>query len=166
MSIELSQKDIDDMNEEINERIQLRSSFHDDIVMARSYGDLSENAEYHSAKHVKNKNEGRIRYLRSLIKNATIIESSPEKNIVGYFDRVKLYFEDEDAEEYFVISSKVRIDMSKGVISKESPLGSSIFGKKIGDKILVEVSPDVKYFVVIKDIQKNVSVDDIPLNKF
>ena len=41
---ELTQKDIDDMNAEIEERIQLRSGFHDDIVMAKSYGDLSENA--------------------------------------------------------------------------------------------------------------------------
>ena len=165
MSIELSQKDIDDMKKEIEERIKLRSSFHDDIVMARSYGDLSENAEYHEAKRVKNKNEGRIRYLRSLIKNAEVIEPEQKADVVGYFDRVCVYFEDEDDEDYFTISSKVRIDMAKGVISKESPLGSSIFGKKLGDRVLVEVSPDVKYYVQIKQIEKNVEID-VPLNKF
>ena len=166
MSIELSEQDICDMNKEIDDRIKQRLSFHDDIVMARSYGDLSENAEYHEAKRVKNKNEGRIRYLRSLIKNSVIIVPEPDKNTVGYFDRVKVYFEDEDDCDYFVISSKVRIDTSKGVISKESPLGASIFGKKLGDKVLVKASQDVKYYVVIKEIEKNVDISFVPLNKF
>ena len=164
--IELSKQDIIDINKEIEERIKIRPSFHDDIVMARSYGDLSENAEYHEAKRVKNKNEGRIRYLRSLLKNSVIIEPELDKNTVGYFDRVKVYFEDENDSDYFIISSKVRIDTSKGVISKESPLGASIFGKKLGDRVLVDAGDDVKYFVVIKDIQKNVDISYVPLNKF
>lgn len=164
---ELTQKDIDDMNAEIEERIKLRSGFHDDIVMAKSYGDLSENAEYHEAKRSKNKNESRIRYLRNMIKTATIIdaEQKTKKNVVGYFDKVSLYFEDEDEEEVITISTKMRIDAKQGVISKESPLGSAIFGKKVGDKVFVKVSDDMEYYVVIKAITKNNSAD-VPLNKY
>ena len=165
---ELTQKDIDDMNKEIEERIGLRSGFHDDIVMAKSYGDLSENAEYHEAKRSKNKNEARIRYLRNMIKTATIIDASKDEanqNIVGYFDKVTIYFEDEDEEEVVIISTKMRIDATKGVISKESPLGSAIFGKSIGDRVFVNVSDDVKYYVVIKAISKNAAAD-VPLNKY
>lgn len=164
---ELTQKDIDDMNKEIEERIKLRSGFHDDIVMAKSYGDLSENAEYHEAKRSKNKNEARIRYLRNMIKTASIIDENNllNKNIVGYFDKVILYFEDEDEEESVMISTKMRIDATKGIISKESPLGSAIFGKSVGDRVFVNVSDDVKYYVVIKSISKN-NDTDIPLNKY
>ena len=164
---ELTKKDIDDMNAEIEERIKLRSGFHDDIVMAKSYGDLSENAEYHEAKRSKNKNEARIRYLRNMIKTATIIdaEHKHDKNIVGYFDKVVVYFEDEDEEEIISISTKMRIDATQGVISKESPLGSAIFGKKVGDRVFVNVSDDVQYYVVIKSISKNDSAD-VPLNKY
>ena len=165
---ELTRQDIADMQKEIEERIKLREGFHDDIVMARSYGDLSENAEYHEAKRSKNKNEGRIRYLRNMIKTATVIDDTLEKqdDVVGYFDKVTLFFEDDDEEEVVSISTKIRIDATKGIISKESPLGNAIFGKKKGDRVFVDVSEDVKYYVVIKNIEKNTSDAEIPINKF
>ena len=165
---ELTQKDIDDMNAEIEERIKLRSGFHDDIVLAKSYGDLSENAEYHEAKRSKNKNEARIRYLRNMIKTATIInaEQTTNLNSIGYFDKVTLFFEEYGEEDEVVISTKMRIDAAKGVISKESPLGAAIFGKRVGDRIFVDVSEDVKYHVIIKSIKKRCTDTDIPLNKY
>ena len=166
MNVELSQKDIDEMQSEIEERIKLRSALGADVVMARSYGDLSENAEYHTAKHQKNKNEGRIRYLRNLIKNAEIIELEKDKDVVGFFDKVTILFEDEGDTEDFIISSSVRIDVNKGLISKQSALGKAIFGKRIGDRLFVEVSDEVKYYVKIVAIEKNVSVDDVPINKY
>ena len=164
---ELTKKDIADMQKEIEERIKLREGFHDDIVMANSYGDLSENAEYHEAKRSKNKNEGRIRYLRNMIKTAKIINEDEQgaDNIVGYFDKVTLLFEDDDEEEIVTVSTKMRIDATKGIISKESPLGSAIFGKKLGDRVFVDVSADVKYYVTIKHIEKGNNAD-IPLNKY
>ena len=163
---ELTQKDIDDMQAEIEERIKLREGFHEDIVMAKSYGDLSENAEYHEAKRSKNKNEARIRYLRNMIKTATIIDAKDDDNVVGYFDRVTIEFEDTGEEEEIIISTKMRVDATKGVISKESPLGCAIFGKRKGDSVFVEVSDDMKYFVVIKDISKQDETVDVPLNKY
>ena len=164
---ELTKKDIADMQKEIEERIKLREGFHEDIVMAKSYGDLSENAEYHEAKRSKNKNESRIRYLRNMIKTATIIDDDIEidNDAVGYFDKVTLLFEDDGEEEIVAISTKIRIDATKGVISKESPLGNAIFGKKKGDRVFVDVSDEVKYYVTIKNIEKGTDTE-IPLNKY
>ena len=164
---ELTRQDIADMQKEIEERIKLREGFHDDIVMAKSYGDLSENAEYHEAKRSKNKNESRIRYLRNMIKTAKIINEDEQSadNVVGYFDKVTIVFEDDGSEQVVAVSTKMRIDAIKGIISKESPLGSAIFGKSIGDKVFVDVSEDVKYYVTIKRIEKGDSAD-IPLNKY
>ena len=102
-------------------------------------------------------------------KTATIIDANKDdtnQNIVGYFDKVTIYFEDEDEEEIVSISTKMRIDATKGIISKESPLGSAIFGKKVGDRVFVNVSDDVKYYVLIKDIEKNAGEVDVPINKY
>lgn len=162
---ELTKQDILEMQQEIEDRRKLREGFHDDIVMAKSYGDLSENAEYHEAKRSKNKNEARIRYLQNMIKTAKIIDST-QNDGVDYFDKVTLAFDDTDETEEIVVSTKMRVDATKGVISKESPLGSAIFGKKVNDKVFVDVSPDVKYYVTIKKIEKGNSNVDVPLNKY
>ena len=162
---ELTEQDILEMQKEIEERIKLRSTFHDDIVMARSYGDLSENAEYHEAKRSKNKNESRIRYLKNMIKTAKIIKTENSKG-VDYFDLVTLLFDDTGDTEEVVVSTKMRIDATKGIISRESPLGSAIFGKEVGEKVFVDVSPEVQYFVTILDIKKGNQKVDVPLNKF
>lgn len=165
---EITKQDIEDIEKEIKERIALRKSLGEEVIEARSHGDLSENAEYHEARRTKGKNESRIRYLRKLIKFGNIIEGDSTPGVVGFFDKVTLYFEEDDEEEIFIISTNVRIDATKNIISKESPLGRAIFGKKIGDRIFVNVSDEVKYYVVIKDIQKSNGKQtvNIPINKY
>lgn len=165
---EITKQDILDMEQEIKERIAMRKELGDEVVRARSFGDLSENAEYHEARRAKGKNESRIRYLRKLIKFGKVIEENATPGVVGYFDKVTLLFEEDDEEEVYIISTSVRIDATKRIISKESPLGKAIFGKKVGDRIFVYVSDEVKYHVVIKDVQKangNQTVD-IPINRY
>ena len=164
---ELTKQDIIDKEKEIEERIALRKSLGEDVIEARSHGDLSEKAEYHEARRAKGKNESRIRYLRKLVRFGSVIEENTTPGVVGYFDKVTLLFEDDDEEEVFVISTSVRIDATKNIISKDSPLGAAIFGKKIGDRIFIQVSEEVKYHVVIKDVQKangNQTVN-IPINR-
>lgn len=163
---ELTKIDIEKMEQEIDERIKLRPSLHEDVVMARSYGDLSENAEYHEAKRKKRQNEGRINYLKNMIKTAKIIETNSNPNEIGIFDKIDIFFEDEGETETYTISTVTRIDVSKNVISKESPLGKAVLGHKVGDRIFVDVGPDCKYYVVIKGIKKGQDDASIDLNKF
>lgn len=163
---ELTQVDIDKMNKEIEERIKLRPALSEDVLVAKSYGDLSENAEYHEAKRKKNQNEGRIAYLRNMIKTAKIVEQNKNPDEVGLFDKVTILFEDDGEEQVVTLSTIVRIDATNGIISKESPLGKAIFGHKKGERIFVNVSQDMQYYVVIKDIQKGQDDSSIPLNKF
>lgn len=165
---ELTKQDILDIQKEIDERIALRKSLSDEVIEARSHGDLSENAEYHEARRSKGRNESRIRYLLKLIRFGNIVEGDSNPGVVGYFDKVTLLFEEDDEEEVFIISTSVRIDATKRIISKDSPLGAAIFGKKIGERIFVNVNETVKYHVVIKEIQKsngNQTVD-IPINRY
>lgn len=163
---ELTQVDIEKMEQEIAERVKLRPQLSEDVIVARSYGDLSENAEYHEAKRKKNQNEGRIAYLRNMIKTAKIVGTEKNPDVAGLFDKVTILFEDDGEEQEITLSTKVRIDAGNGIISKESPLGRAIFGHKKGERLFVDVSKDVQYYVVIKDIKKGQDDESIPLNKF
>lgn len=165
---ELTKQDILDMEQEIKERIALRKELSEDVMAAKSFGDLSENAEYHEARRAKGRNESRIRYLRKLVRFGSVIEENTTPGVVSYFDKVTLLFEEDDEEEDFVISTSVRTDATKRIISKDSPLGAAIFGKKIGDRIFVHVSDEVEYHVLIKDVKKSNGDQtiDIPINRY
>lgn len=151
---ELTAIDIRKMEEEIEYRkVILRPQLLEEVKTARAFGDLSENYEYKEAKRLKNKNEGRIRYLTNMIKTAKIIEDNSDSDTVGLFDKVDCYMEDIDETLTITLATNVRINIQNGIYSKDSPIGRGILGKKVGDKIEIE-SPDGNYFVEIKKIVK------------
>ncbi len=162
---ELTENDIRQMQEEIDYRINvIRPQISQAIVEAKAHGDLSENAEYHAARAQKGRNEGRIEYLREMIKTAKIVKLDPNKDEVGMFDKVTVFFEDDNEEEVVQLSTTMRNDASKGIISKESPFGQAILGKKVGDRVCIKVSDSYSYFVTIKKIEKATSDDiDLPI---
>ena len=86
---ELTQVDIKKMKEELEYRISVvRPKILEEVKFTRSFGDLSENFEYHAAKRERGKNESRIRYLRNMIKTAIIIDTKSDEDTVGLFDTV------------------------------------------------------------------------------
>jgi transcription elongation factor GreA len=152
---ELTKIDIKKMQEEIDHRIKFeRPKISELIIEAKAHGDLSENGEYRAARSEKGKNEGRIQYLRDMIRTAKIISTNPNKSEVGLFDKVGVYFENEDSTEIIRLSTTMRQDTSNGTFSKESPLGKAIIGHKIGDRILIQVNLTNSYYIVIKSIEK------------
>ena len=163
---ELTEIDIKKMQEEIEYRKSLREALSEDVRIAKSDGDLSENAGYHDAKRDKNKNEGRINYLKKMIETATIITTNPDKDSIGIFDKVDVFFEDEQETETITLSTATRIDVARKIINKDSPLGKAIYGHKVGDRIFVNVSDDCQYYVVIKKIVKGEDDSSVPLNKY
>lgn len=162
---ELTETDIKKMQEEIDYRIAvLRPKISQDIIEAKAHGDLSENAEYRSARREKGRNEGRIEYLRNMIKTAKIVKPNTNENEVGLFDFVEVLFEEENSLETVRISTTMRNDTSSGIISKESPFGKAVLGKSVGDRVLIVVNPEYSYHVVIKKITKCTTDDiDIPI---
>ena len=87
MHDELTQVDIDKMKEELQHRIQvLRPQLIEEVKVARSFGDLSENFEYKAAKREKNRNDSRIRYLENMIKTAVVIDGTAAGDGVALFD--------------------------------------------------------------------------------
>ena len=167
MHDELTEIDIKKMQEELEYRItKVRPEILEAVKLTRSYGDLSENAEYHAAKRERGKNESRIRFLRNMIKTAIIIETKSDKDSVGLFDTVTYYLEEDDCEEQVRIVTTLRRDPFNNIISKESPLGSALLGHKIGDRINVKVNNNYSYFVDIKNIEKGEDDDALEIRKF
>lgn len=163
---ELSEKDLAEMQKEIDHRIAIiRPIISQDIVEAKSHGDFSENAEYHAARKEKGRNEGRIEYLRAMIKTAKVISQNSNKDEVGMFDRLEVFFEEDNETQKVQISTTMRNDPSKGVVSKESPFGKALLGKRTGDRVEVKVNKEYSYYVVIKSIVKLTSEDiDLPIS--
>ncbi len=152
---ELTQVDIDKMKEEIRYRTKvLRPKLIEEVQRTREFGDLSENFEYKCAKQDKNRNDSRVRYLERMIKTAKVIQAEPVQEGIGLFDKVVLFSEMTGEEMALQIVTTLRQNVLKGLISKESPVGKAIMGHKPGDRVLVEVSPDVKYFVEIRSVEK------------
>ena len=167
MHNELTQKDIQLMREELDyRRIQLRPQLLEEVKTARAFGDLSENFEYKAAKRDKNRNESRIRYLENMIKTAVVVTGEAAADKVGLFDTVTVWVEENEEEQVYQLVTTVRQDALKNRISKESPFGKAVLGKKVGDRLYVPVNDNYGYYVVIRAIQKGEDDGSIPINEF
>ena len=163
---ELTKIDIQKMQEEIDYRISLRPQLRADVQQARELGDLSENDEYRTAKREKGKNDSRIRYLQNMIATARIIDADSREGEVGLFDKVTLYIEEDDCEEEYRLVTTLRENVLEGCVSKESPFGKAVMGKKIGDRVYIEPRPGFGYYAVIRGIEKGTDDPDLPITKF
>ena len=135
----------------------------DAIAEAKSHGDLSENAEYKIAKQEKNANDRRIRFLTNMINTAVIVKVEGDENTVGLFDKVTVYVEEDDCEEVYHIVTTMRAEIFDNRISNESPMGKALLGKKLGDKVTIEVNPTYSYDVVIRKIEKGIDDENISI---
>ncbi|MCI9294517.1 MAG: transcription elongation factor GreA [Lawsonibacter sp.] len=167
MHNELTKIDLQKMREELDyRRITLRPQLLEEVKVARSFGDLSENFEYKAAKQEKNKNESRIRYLENMIKTARIIEDHSDSDTVGLYDKVTIWLEEDEEEETWQVVTTVRQDVSRGLISKESPMGSALMGRKIGDRFMVQVNKNFGYWAQVRAIEKGQDDGSAELNRF
>ena len=167
MHDELTRVDIQKMEEEIRYRkVELAPKLGEELKRTREYGDLSENADYKEAKRLKRKNESRIRYLENMIRTAHVIEIEDDPDTVCLFDRVVIYNEKMGAEREIQIVTTLRQNALRGYISKESPLGSALMGHKKDDRVLIEVSPTMSYYVRIIKIIKGEDNTDLPISGF
>ena len=156
MNNELTAQDIAMMQKELDEKrlVELPAAI-EEVKRTRAFGDLSENYEYKAAKQAQNACKKRIRYLERMIKSATVIEDSAGDDQVGLFDLVELYLEEDDETETVQVVTTVRCDPRQGRISKESPMGKVLLGKKLGDRFEVKVNDSYSYWAEIRSITKS-----------
>ena len=164
---ELTEVDIKKMEEEISYRKNvLAPELGAELKRTREFGDLSENAEYKEAKRLKRKNEGRIRYLENMIRTAKVIDVESEDGRVGLFDHVLIFNERMGAEKEIQIVTTLRQNALLGYVSKESPLGQAIMGKREGERVLVRVNESMSYYVQIRRVTKGVDNEDLPISGY
>ena len=164
MHDELTREDIRKMQEELDyRRLELHPGILEEVKRTRAFGDLSENYEYKAAKHAQRENVSRMRYLEGMIKSTRVISDRSGEDEVGLFDRVEIYMPEDDETEVIRVVTTVRCDPRKGLISKESPFGQAVLGRRVGDHITVQVSETYSYEAVIRSITKDSDDGSVPL---
>lgn len=151
---QLTQKDIDAMEAEIEERkLVIRPKLLESVKEARAQGDLSENFEYYAAKREKNKNESRIRFLERMIKTAEVIPDDSKEDEIGMNNTVEVEFEEDGSIETYKIVTTMRGNSLEGLVSVESPIGKALIGRKVGDRVFVQVNAEYGYYLTVKSIE-------------
>lgn len=164
---ELTAVDIQKMQQEIDHRILvLRPQYIKEVQEARAFGDLSENFEYKEAKRQKNHNDSRIRYLQRMIKTARVVAPEHRGEGVGLFDHVELYLPEDGETLKVQLVTTLRVNAGEGYISRESPLGRAIFGRKAGETVQVQVNAEFAYPVVIRRVERGEDDASLPISQY
>ena len=167
MHDELTKEDIKKMQAELDyRRLELMPGLIEEVKRTRAFGDLSENYEYKAAKQAQNQNRSRMRYLEGMIKTAKVIDDKSGNDEVGLFDKVEIYMPEDDETDVIQVVTTVRCDPRKGLISKDSPFGKAVLGRKVGEKITVHVNDSYSYPAEIRSITKTDDDGSVPLLEY
>ena len=120
------------------------------IAEAREHGDLSENAEYHSAREKQSFIEGRIKELESVIGLAEIIDISKLSGAIKFGATVKLIDEDTELEVTYKFVGEFEADLEKNLLNIKSPLARALIGKDIGDSVDVKTPGGTRSYEVLE----------------
>ncbi|WP_299647543.1 transcription elongation factor GreA [uncultured Jannaschia sp.] len=118
------------------------------ISEAREHGDLSENAEYHSAREKQSFVEGRIKELEGLISRAEVIDPAKLSGPIKFGATVTLVDEDTEEEKTYQIVGEQEADIENGLLNIRSPLARALIGKEEGDSVEVRTPGGTKDYEV------------------
>ena len=120
------------------------------IAEAREHGDLSENAEYHSAKEKQSFIEGRIKELEGMISLAQVIDPKTLSGAIKFGATVELVDEETEEEKTYMIVGEAEADIEKGLLNIKSPLARALIGKEEGDSVEVRTPGGSKDYEIVK----------------
>lgn len=122
------------------------------VEVARGYGDLSENAEYHSAKEDQELTETRISELQQVLQNAVIVSSQAKTTTVGIGCTVSVSVKRgrSSKKQVFIIVGEFEAEPMNGKISSASPIGAALIGKKKGDVVEVTTPAGVTEYTILE----------------
>ncbi len=125
------------LDEELNElKTVKRVEIAKEIEVARSFGDLSENAEYDEAKNEQARIEGRIRDLEEMLRNAEVVDQAGQPaGIVGVGSAVRVYDLEYEEEDTYTLVGATEADPAKLKVSTESPIGKALIGARVGEVV-------------------------------
>jgi transcription elongation factor GreA len=122
-----------------------------EIKIAREFGDLSENAEYHAAKEAQTHIERNIAELEFKLSRALVVKKDDVVKGKAYlFAKVTLVDIDDDEEEIYTLVPAEESDPDKNHISVKSPIGQGLLGKEVGDVVEIKVPAGVLKYKITK----------------
>lgn len=124
------------------------------IAEAREHGDLSENAEYHSAKEKQSFIEGRVKELEGAISLADVIDPSKLSGSIKFGATVELADEDTDEEKTYQIVGEYEADIDAGRLNIKSPLARALIGKDEGDSVDVRTPGGTRSYEILSIVYK------------
>ena len=131
-----------------------RKDIAEKIKIARGFGDLSENAEYDAAKDAQAAMEKRISEIEEMLKNVQVVDvNEVGTDVVSILSKVKVFDVDMEEEDEYTIVGTTEADPDKNKISDESPIGTALLGKKVGDVVEVQ-TPGGSFELKILEISK------------
>ncbi|MCD8007746.1 MAG: GreA/GreB family elongation factor, partial [Clostridiales bacterium] len=122
--------------------------------------------DHQAAKPATLPNERRIRYLEKMIETARVITDRSAPDQVGLFDKVTVWFDEDEEEEVFQIVTAVKEDALLGLISNVSPVGKALLGHRVGDTVTVQVNDKYSYPLTIRAIKKQEDDGSIPISSY
>lgn len=151
--IYLTQKGLDELKAELDDLINVKRPANIIAIKeARALGDLSENADYDSARDEQAQIEGRIQKIEKMLENAVIIENEDNGKVgLGSTVQIKYMDEEDEMDEYTIVGSQ-EADPFASKISNESPIAIALLNRKVGDIVTVE-SPNGSYQIEITEIK-------------
>ncbi len=120
------------------------------IAEAREHGDLSENAEYHSAKEKQSFIEGRIKEIEGIISLADVIDTGKLSGTIKFGATVTLVDEDTDEEKTYQIVGEHEANIEAGLLNIKSPIARALIGKDEGDSVEVRTPGGERAYEVLK----------------
>ena len=120
------------------------------IAEAREHGDLSENAEYHSAKEKQSFIEGRIKELEGVLSLADVVETGKLSGPIKFGATVTLVDEDTDEEKTYQIVGEYEASIENGLLNIKSPIARALIGKEEGDSVEVRTPGGERSYEVLK----------------
>lgn len=143
----LTKEALEKIKNELRQLKEKRQKTIERLKVAKDFGDLSENAEYHDARDEQSFTEGKIQELETILKNAKIVEKGNGNNVIGLGSIVET--KNQEGKTIFEIVSINESDPKTNRVSDQSPIGRALLGKKIGEKAIVESPAGKKIYQII-----------------
>ncbi|NBR35395.1 MAG: transcription elongation factor GreA [Rhodobacteraceae bacterium] len=124
------------------------------IAEAREHGDLSENAEYHSAREKQSFIEGRIKEIESIISLADVIDPTVLSGAIKFGATVCVVDEDTEEEKTWQIVGEYEANIEKGLLNIKSPIARALIGKEEGDSVEVNTPGGQKSYEILSIVYK------------
>lgn len=140
------------LEEEIQKiEYELHNELPKELKKAIALGDLSENAEYHSAKQRQEILRARLEQLKKRLSDVAMVDLSKiPRDTVAFGSRVVLYDLQKESEVEYKLVTTEESDVARGLISTTSPIGRSLMGKRAGDTVKVQTPAGIKEFEILK----------------